>query len=181
MIRMIDIQLNGEQEQRTLIRRTWIPITLLVSRPGDYQTFREKLSHNGQKVVGAVVTYNAPDHRMDHPRIFVGAGPNNRYDATFLSGLPSDLVRAGKTSYSLTVKSQQYCYYAQPAFLPWPQLQLNGQSNVWVEVQSMVIRDLWTDFKLEYRVWKNRYPILGTVQLEIDLSNTLPSGQEEDA
>jgi hypothetical protein len=180
MIRSVYTELNGEQEQRMLTKRTWIPVELTVSGPGDYRTFREKLPRNARKVVGAVVTYDAPDHRMDHPRIFVGTGPNNRYDAKFLGSLPGDLIRAGKTGYALTVKSRQYCYYAQPMFLPEPELRLNGQSNVWAEVKTVLIRDLWTDFKLEYRVWKNRYPILGSVQLEVVLSDSLPSEEEED-
>lgn len=181
MIRKVETTgLGSEQEQRTLIRRTWVPIELPVSAPGAYRTFREKLPRNAQRVVGAVVTYDAPGHRMDHPRIFVGTGPNNRYDAKYLCSLTDDLVQPGTTKHELTVKPGQYFYYAQPAFLPWPELRANGQDNIWANVKSVVIRDQWTDFKLDYWVWKNRYPILGSVQLEVTLSDTLPSDEEEE-
>ena len=180
MIRKVETTgLGSEQEQRRLIRRTWIPVEIAVQQIGEYRTFAEKLPQRAQKVVGAVITYDAPGHRMDHPRIFVGTGPNNRYEAKFLCSLKDDLVQSGKTKYELVVKSGQYFYYAQPAFLPSPELRANGSDNVWAEARSVVIRDQWTDFKLDYWVWKNRYPILGSVHLEVTLDGKLPSDEED--
>ena len=183
MIRKVETSgLGSEQEQRVLIRRTWVPIELAIEEPGAYRTFREKLPRNAQKVVGVLVTYDAPTHRMDHPRVFVGTGPNNRYDSSFLCSLRDDLIQLGKTTYPLTVKRGQYVYYAQPKFLPWPELRANGRDNVWTEAESVIMRDRWTDFKLEYWVWKNRYPMLGSVQLDVELSGgiLLPGGEEEE-
>ncbi|MGB5930024.1 MAG: hypothetical protein WBH03_17715 [Cyclobacteriaceae bacterium] len=172
MIRDIEYRqkLEGKEAEKCLIIRRFVPIEIAISENGQYKTFKEKIPHNIRKVVGVVITHDAPDHKMHHNRVYVGNAPNGYINQELICRLNNDLIGSQAVTYQIEVKQADKLYYAQPKRLPIPELMLNGNYGDFKEPILMELRDFWTDFKEDYLVWESWSAGLGKVELKVSPS-----------
>ena len=169
MIRKVTISptLEGEVAEKLLIKRYFVPIEISITENGQYKTFKEKVPHGSRKVVGVIITHNAPDHMMHHNRVYVGSAPDTQVNQALVCGLKDDLIGSQPVVYQIKVMEGQKLYYAQPKRLEIPELKLDGQPDKFKHPVTVEIRDFWTDFKEDYWVWESKYDGLGIVQLVV--------------
>lgn len=169
MIRKVTISptLEGEVAEKLLIKRHFVPVEISITENGQYKTFKEKVPHGSRKVVGIIITHDAPHHKMHHNRVYVGSAPDTQINQELICGLQDDLIGSQPVVYQIEVKEAEKLYYAQPKRLEKPELKLDGQPDKFKDPVTVEIRDFWTDFKEDYWVWKSKYAGLGIVQLEV--------------
>jgi hypothetical protein len=169
MIRGIEHRhkLEGEESEKCLIKRRFVPVEISITQNVQYQTFKEKVPHGTRKVVGILITHDAPDHKMHHNRAYVGSAPDMAINQTLVCGLKDDLLGSQPVVYRIEVKEGEKLYYAQPKRLEMPELKLNGQEDKFKDPVFIELRDFWTDFKEDYWVWESKYAGLGMVNLEV--------------
>jgi len=175
MIRKVTIPsaLGGEVTEKLLIKRHFVPVEISITENGQYKTFKEKVPHGSRKVVGVIITHDAPDHKMHHNRVYMGNAPDTHINQALVCGLQDDLIGSQPVVYQIEVKEGEKLYYAQPKRLERAELKLNGQQDKFKDQIIVEIRDFWTDFKEEYWVWESKYAGLGLVNLEV-----IPSSQD---
>lgn len=165
MIRKVKSQLYGEESTSMVIRRKFIPVEFLITKKGQYQTFKKKVPYQVKKVVGIIITHSAPDHMMLANRIFIGSAADTQINQKLVCGLNSDIISGERQCYQLEVKHSENLYYGQPKRLGYAALTLNGQYGKFKSPVELLVRDSWTDFKEEYLVWESNYSSLGKVEL----------------
>ncbi|GAB3343956.1 hypothetical protein GCM10027429_35230 [Marivirga atlantica] len=177
MIRKVSIasKLEGEGSEKLLIKRRFVPVEISIIQNGQYQTFKEKVPHGTRKVVGIVITHDAPDHKMHHNRVYVGSTSDMAINQALVCRLNDDLIGSQPVVYRIEVKQGEKLYYAQPKRLEMPELKLNGEEDKFKDAVVVEIRDFWTDFKEDYRVWESKYAGLGIVELIVS-----PTSGEDD-
>jgi len=170
MIRKVTMPstLEGEVAEKLLIKRHFVLVEISITENGQYKTFKEKVPHGNEKVVGVIITHNAPDHMMHHNRVYVGSASDTHINQELVCGLQDDLIGSQPVVYTIDVKEDEKLYYAQPRRLEIPELKLNGQQDKFKDPVALEIRDFWTDFKEGYWVWESRYAGLGMVKLEVN-------------
>ena len=178
MIRIIEHKLEGEESEQLLIRRRFVPLEITLSENGQYKTFKEKIPYVTRKVVGVVITHDAPDHMMYHNRIYVGSEPDSYINQELVCGLKDDLIGSQAVTYQIEVKDGEKLYYAQPKRLEIPELKVNGSYEKFKDPVVISIRDFWTDFDEDYQVWESRYAGLGMVDFYVNPAS-LENGEDE--
>lgn len=170
MIRKVAISstLEGEVAKQQLIKRHFIPVKISITGNGQYKTFKEKVPHGIQKVVGVIITHKAADHMMHHNRVYVGNAPDVHINQSLVCGLKDDLIGSQPVVYHIEVEEGEKLYFAQPKRLAIPELRLKGAENKFKDAVVIEVRDFWTDFKEDYWVWESKYAGLGTVELIVN-------------
>ena len=95
---------------------------------------------------------------------------------SLICGLKDDLIGSQPVVYRIEVKEDEKLYYAQPKRLEIPELKVNGNDGKFKDPVIIEIRDFWTDFKEDYRVWESKYAGLGIVELMV----TPTSGENDE-
>lgn len=181
MIRSLEHRqkLEGKEAEKCLIKRRFVPVEIAISEHGQYKTFKEKIPYDTRKVVGVVITHDAADHMMYHNRIYVGSAPDTHINQELVCGLKDDLIGDRAVSYRIEVKPDEKLYYAQPKRLTIPELKLNGNDGKFKDPVVISLRDFWTDFDEDYRVWESKYAGLGLVELVVNPSSD-DNGDDDD-
>ena len=170
MIRSIKerASLAGEGPEKLLIKRRFVPMELTVSENGQYHTFREKVPYHIHRVVGIVITHDAPTHRMHHNRTYVGSSTNKPITPQFIGSLPHDLIGSEAVRYQLDVGRGQKLYFAHPKRLGSSELILDGRRYQFQDPVTITLRDFWTDLKEDYWVWESKKTGWGKVTLSVE-------------
>ncbi len=167
MIRQVQLSgVDKADRSKLMIKRKFIPIALTMKGTGDYITFKEKLPFNTRKLVGVIITCNAPGHKALGNRVYFGNGPGGQYNQAFIEQLPWDLAKGQSQTYHLVVSEDQYLYYAQPKRLGCPTLKINDQKYRFKDPRTLGVQGCEA-MEEEYRAWKSKHHSLGNIRLEI--------------
>ncbi|MGB3465074.1 MAG: hypothetical protein WBA74_07385 [Cyclobacteriaceae bacterium] len=169
MIRIISETegLDGQAIGEKLVRRHFVPVAITVRRSGDFKLFREKIPHGTHKVVGILVSVDAPERSALHNKIYFGAGAaDTLVNETFIRNLNADqLANSQYTRYKIQVGFGEKLYFAQPRRLQLSRLVLNGQSNQFETPIGMEFTNPFNGDEEDYNVWVSKSSGLGLAEL----------------